>query len=164
MRLIRPRIQHIGTPYYRCIAARDKGASHVAGVSVSGRSGTRTPLAAWRALVLAILTLFAWQSVLLQSHVHAAGVRPAQSAAASPVAATLPGVRAGSDRRDDPADCPICREVAHAGHYLTPSPAAVPAPAPLPTWVSVARTGPADAPRRSSGWRNRDPPGNLHDL
>jgi len=95
-----------------------------------------------------------WQSLVVQTHLHAfppPAATTAQAGSAAPATAN-------PSRPDDPANCPICREAARAGHYLAPlaiplllrsSMPVAPSLATLPIW-----------PRRHTahGWYGRGPP------
>ncbi|MFA5965899.1 MAG: hypothetical protein WC804_17930 [Sphingomonas sp.] len=113
----------------------------------------------WFAVVVATLLAFVGQAFVTQTHLHVA------SSQRSDVLASLSGgatdLKTGPTSPDLPI-CPICREIAHAGAYLAPTPIAFPAPEP----VAVGRVVlPALAltPRQDShGWRSRAPPLNLH--
>jgi hypothetical protein len=118
------------------------------------RAGGR---ARWLILFAALLA-FSWQSVVAAAHVHfesdvaATGKRVMQDADKLPA---RPGAPA-----DSPANCPICRGLAHSHDFLAPAPVVFDAPEPVlhPGQVSASI---ASAPaRRSHIWRSRAPP--LH--
>ena len=70
-----------------------------------------------------MLLAFAWQSFLTQTHVHPAASAPWESSAAHDARS------AGASRHErpagSPADCPICHDLAQAGHYISPAPIAL---------------------------------------
>ncbi len=98
---------------------------------------------------------FSWQSVIAETHQH---VPPA--AASRAVAATHGGGKPAPSRAptDSPANCPICRELAHATHYLPPAPIVFAAPvrvfAPPVSVAAILLVLRA----RSHGWQSRAPP------
>jgi hypothetical protein len=121
---------------------------------VAGR-GTTIRARRWLVLFAALLA-FSWQSVVAAGHVHF-------DSEAAPAAAFVkqnghkqpahPGAPS-----DSPANCPICRGLAHSYHYLPPAPIVFEAPAPVVGAVHVpASIVSAPAPR-SHRWRSRAPP------
>jgi hypothetical protein len=115
-------------------------------------------------LLLTFLTLFAFtcQSYLTQTHIHiwlASGTEA--PLAADSGTKSLPGSTAPKDKfpaNQDPANCPICQEIVHAGPAIVPVAAAVVLSA-LPTLglVIVAETARHfNAP--SHNWQGRAPP------
>jgi len=107
------------------------------------------------AVLLAALLAFTWQSFVTQTHVHPA---PHHALTAPGKAEHAVYAGTGEPSPDQPANCPICQEIAHAGLYLLPVPVALDMPAPATAWVAV---GPALAPQArpsSHAWRSRAPP------
>jgi len=111
------------------------------------------------AVLLAALLAFAWQSFVTQTHVHPAphvhsltSIDKAEQALHS---------KTGEPSRDQPANCPICQEIAHAGLYLLPAQVEFDMPPPAIAWVAVIP--PLAAPVRlgSHIWRSRAPPHQL---
>lgn len=98
------------------------------------------------------LALLAWQAVVAQAHGHLGAVGGAA------VVSTLAAHSTAPDRPDSPYDCPVCREVAHAGQYLSPGPILF-APPVAATFTVAALTLPIQ-PRAppSHAWRSRAPP------
>lgn len=124
-----------------------------------GKSGLitkRLPSAVTRAARVAALVLLAWQAVVAQAHVHFAD-RPV----ASFVAAGGQTARAGH-RPDTPLPCPVCREVAHAGQYLSPDVPLVGPPAVIAPVLARASLPMFGRGSRSHAWRSRAPPFPLH--
>jgi hypothetical protein len=114
-------------------------------------------LAGWRrALVFMVLTAFVLQSYIVQTHIHFA---PADLALLAGDAAAKNAPQ--HDRypaNDDPANCPICQEILHSGHFVTPAAAALL----LPT-LAVSTIALVDQPlpvvaAPSHSWRGRAPP------
>jgi hypothetical protein len=113
-----------------------------------------------RPAALVALLLLLWQSFVLQTHSHLP----------VPGAAAQSGDR-GTGRSwiaprhdlsdDDPSTCPICSEMAQSGHYLTPTPAALAAPAPVlagPLFAFFLLWPDHHVPH---GWYGRGPPSLL---
>jgi hypothetical protein len=116
--------------------------------------GMRTR-ARWLVLLAALLS-FSWQSIVAETHVHS----PAEFASSSFIAKQS-AHGAPAQRRtpsDSPASCPICRELAHAHHYLPPAPIVFSAPGPAISPVLSAASIASALPRRWHGWRSRAPP------
>jgi hypothetical protein len=102
------------------------------------------------------LLAFSWQSVVAETHFHS----PSESASGT-VIVKQGGHGAPAQRRapaDSPASCPICRELAHAHHYLPPAPIVFDAPGPAISPVLTATSNASALPRRWHGWRSRAPP------
>ena len=109
------------------------------------------------AITFAVLLAFVLQTLVLQTHIH--GTARVDSAAASHVLEK--GVGQQPDKfppADDPANCPICQEMLHAGAFVAPAAATLQ----LATIVSVidfvfveifAATKP-----QTHGWKSRAPP------
>jgi len=113
----------------------------------------------WVALLLAVTVSLSWQSLLSQTHQH-----PASTFA--PIAAKLLGDKASANHpdgksTDQPADCPICRQIAQAGHYLSPAPVSFSPPIVAPLAVAVVPTPSIVLARRSHAWQSRAPPSLL---
>lgn len=129
--------------------------------ALPGRASVRRPLtvrvrAGWTALLLAVTLSLSWQSLLTQTHQH-----PASTFA--PIAAKLLGTNASADlpdrkSSDQPADCPICRVIAHAGHYLSPALGSFDTP--IATAFSFAAPAALHTAivQRSHAWQSRAPP------
>lgn len=110
-------------------------------------------------LLLTALLAFSWQSIVAQSHVHfdartykQLGIE-GDSSAARQTAERSPA--------DLPADCPICREIAHAGHYLQPAPLALAAPETGVVWIAISPWRTLTLRQRRHAWHSRAPPNLL---
>jgi hypothetical protein len=107
-------------------------------------------------VLLAALLAFSWQSVVAETHRHVPG-----EAISGPLTARQGQQAQSADSRtpaDAPATCPICRELAHANHYLPPTPFAFSAPR-APVELRPATVPVAWAVHRSAhDWRSRAPP------
>jgi hypothetical protein len=109
----------------------------------------------WVAVLLAALLAFTWQSFLTQTHEHFASRDVPAAASATTAPAHLQSGRAPAN----PADtCPICREIAQAGHYLLPPALALCAPPATGFWLSASPTLALTLSLRSHAWQSRAPP------
>ena len=113
------------------------------------------PHRAWRCAVLLVTLLaFWWQSQVTQTHLHFhAHPHPVALAAADGASQTL-----GRSTAELAADCLLCGELAHAGHYLTPALIGVVVQhtaAPLPG-AAIALAPAISQP--SHAWQSRAPP------
>jgi len=108
--------------------------------------------AGWLALLFATLFAFTSQSIVLGTHQHNDGV-VASAADTAVKASSGKGAPA-----DSPANCPICRELAHSGAYLASAPVAFALPASFDAWqVATIVSWPRIA-QPPLGWRSRAPP------
>jgi Na+/H+-translocating membrane pyrophosphatase len=115
--------------------------------------------ARWFAVVLASLLAFSWQSFVTQTHVH---FDPgASSTAAAGKAGGGAHEKAGRSSSDIPANCPICQEIAHAGHYFLPTPVAFLGPYSVAVWIVVTPSLALTLRQRSHTWNSRAPPRQL---
>jgi hypothetical protein len=100
--------------------------------------------------LLALLAFFL-QGLAVQTHVHDQAQAVKTSALPAPVKAPL--------KSQDPIDqCRLCQELVHAGSFITPSIAAVPADLTYVTAAFLILTGPITAPATAFAWRSRAPP------
>ncbi len=97
------------------------------------------------AVTLFALLAFTLQSYAMQVHVHGTNIAASQKLE-------------GTQKQGDTAHCPICQEILHFGHYVTPS---------AGTWLPVLLVVPFAAPFAerlggnslpSRGWNSRAPP------
>ena len=118
---------------------------------------------AWRAMLLAMMLAVSWQGFVAQTHHHPESGSPFGISTAS--ATVLVDVAASVDRKTPlklPDPCAICRELAHAGSTLLPTPAEFTPP------VAIAAPV-ADTPLAlqthiqpvSHRWQSRAPPQHL---
>lgn len=142
---------------------RSKRAVRMAHRARHASSAIRAPLrrapAGLRALLVLGLLLAALlgQSVAVQSHLHMAG-RTAWVAPMGADGGTRHGLSTQHAPANTPADCPLCRELAMAGHYITPGPLAfLGGQAPLP-WLFVLPVAALLCRSRSHRWQSRAPP------
>jgi hypothetical protein len=115
----------------------------------------------WRRAIAALaLAVFTIANFVTQTHVHLLGVPEGGK-----IAAAVNGFRfeqplapGKSNPFDDPATCPLCQDIALAGHFTTPAalPVLPPAPVALPVAIFIAM--PAFVATVSHSWRGRAPP------
>ncbi len=110
-----------------------------------------------RAFLLVMLVALLWQSYLIGTHVHPATGLPSVSSA---IGTGTPQLAARDRQVPGRSDtCPICQELAQAGHYLPPAPVLVEAPArSVPPSVAAAPLSLPLQQQRSHGWQSRAPP------
>ena len=109
------------------------------------RSTSSTLSIARLAVTLFALLAFTLQSYAMQVHVHGSSIAASQKPD-------------GTQKPNDTAHCPICQEILHFGHYVTPS-AGILSPVLLvvPFVAPFAeRIGGSSLPSR--GWNSRAPP------
>ena len=112
----------------------------------------------WVAVLLAVLLAFTSQSFVTQTHEHLD--QAAYSAVASVKAAGAQSQTGQSPA--NPADtCPICREMAQAGHYLLPTLVAIQIFETTTHWLAVTRPLALTPHQQSHTWQSRAPPAQL---
>ena len=113
--------------------------------------------AGWLAVLFATLFAFTSQSIVAGTHQHLErdSVSTTVAVASDTVAKSAPGA---GDPVDSPANCPICRELAHSGSYLLPASFVFAAPLPFDGWRDVATPVGLALVQPSLGWRSRAPP------
>ena len=106
-----------------------------------------------------VLVAFTSQAIVTQTHIHP-GTRPG-------AAATLPGFDGHQAKKplpaklpfgDNPANCPICQGLLHAGSYVAPSLAALMSLTVVGFITAIHAEHVAIAQPHSHGWRSRAPP------
>jgi len=110
----------------------------------------------WRRTATVIVALFAFlcQSIALQAHFH-----PQANLVSRPSASSLHvGVHERRSPPDQPADCPLCRELAQSGVYLTPGQVTVSLPVDSEAQNAAAFSFRSTLANRSHAWRSRAPP------
>ena len=122
--------------------------------------------AGWRLIVASIaLVAFALQSYVTQTHIH---LRPAlvsslkltddNGVAGKTISGQRTAPKDKAPANDDPLKCPMCQAMGHAGHFVTPSAAALLLPGitvsilPLSVLLHAPRASP------SHSWQGRGPP------
>lgn len=121
-------------------------------MSRRSRAIARPAPAARRWVTLAAILAFFLQSLLVQTHIHAADSAPAiVKVAAAPAPAPLKS-------QDQIDQCRLCQELVHAGNFIAPSVLAVPASQLLALTTIFALLPPATAPPAAFAWQSRAPP------
>lgn len=109
----------------------------------------------WFAL-LAALFAFSLQSFVAETHRHPRAETESRLTVGKPDGTAQPGKpRAPAD---SPANCSICRELAHTAYYLPPAPISFNAPMAAFALLLVAAALFLTPRRPSHGWRSRAPP------
>jgi hypothetical protein len=121
-------------------------------------------LRSWRSVVVLVaLTAFALQSYVTQTHIHMTAA--AQSSQSAPkMAAKDAKSDPGTTPRDrypsnqDPANCPLCQEILHAGHYVAPSAVAFFLPSQSLSIIPLLAAAPVSLAPAGYSWQSRAPP------
>lgn len=106
---------------------------------------------------LLVMLAFGLQSYITQTHIH---LKPDTFSSYSKLAQTS-GKENPSDKfpaNGDPANCPICQEIAHTGQFVTPSAAVLLLPTATVSIVALATEIVVVPLRASHTWRSRAPP------
>jgi hypothetical protein len=125
---------------------------------ISGRSvAAGRPAAARLLLVATMLLAFAVQGFLVQTHIHQQGLFPADIAAkadhSSPRHDNYPA-------NDDPASCPLCKELLYSGQYVAPMWAVFFLPTLAVSVIETALPAVSHSDTVSHSWSSRAPPRN----
>ncbi len=118
----------------------------------------------WRIIVAWLaLIAFAQQSFITQTHIHFAAGPFSSAALAQTDSAKAQKANSHSTpdkypSSDDPANCPICQEIAATGHFVMPAAAALTLPAQDIYAATLLLTAPAFRSAPSHGWQGRAPP------
>ena len=107
------------------------------------------------AIVLLTLMAFGLQSYITQTHIHLA---PDSFASAAGVANGKHSLPDKFPANGDPANCPICQEIAHTGQFVTPSAAVLLLPGVAVSIIAIVTDIPSTAQTASHAWRSRAPP------
>ena len=111
------------------------------------------------AITFFALLAFTLQTYVTQTHIH--GVSPVNFAATT---SALDGSAAQKHLPDklppsnDPANCPICQEILHSGHYVTPSATVLLLPIAAAFTIASIVEIVTIAAVYSHGWKSRAPP------
>ncbi len=129
-----------------------------AGAKAFGRA-TQSPVSLrWFALVMAVLLAFTGQSIVTQTHIHPE--TGFASTLTTSLTGSLPLATKAPSSPDRPANCPICREIARAGHYVASAPIAFFPPMRTLALLIVPVFALWCGRRLSHAWYSRGPP--LH--
>jgi hypothetical protein len=113
-------------------------------------------LSAVRLLVIYITLLaFGLQSYVTQTHIHLA---PDSFASFAKLGANKQSQPDKFPANGDPANCPICQEIAHTGQFVTPAAAVLLLPSVAVSVIKIVANIPAIAQDASHAWRSRAPP------
>ena len=115
----------------------------------------------WRhAVASLVLVLFAVQNYVTQTHIHF--LRDAPGAGVQAITAGFAANPIPSHNRlppaDNPATCPICLDLALAGHFTTPGAIALALPPLVALPVAITLAVPAFVAAVSHIWQGRAPP------
>ncbi len=103
-----------------------------------------------------MLVAFALQSYVFQTHIHFAAGDLAHLTIGANTAPS--GHHDNFPANDDPANCPICQEILHSGHFVTPSAAALLLPMLAVSTILLVERPLPHILAPSHGWRGRAPP------
>jgi hypothetical protein len=116
-------------------------------------------------LTFLMLTAFALQTTVTQTHVHIGTVAVTAGFLEDlKVSNVGQHVAKGTQPRDhfpandDPANCPICQEIMHAGQFVTPSAVALLLPTESVSFVPISFAIPVFSEAASHSWQSRAPP------
>jgi hypothetical protein len=107
------------------------------------------------ALVFVTLFAFAFQGFLTQTHIHAVTGGKVAALADLLDGATAPGK---APAKSDPANCPLCQQIASSGNFVTPAAAAIFVPFLTVSVITVVSLPRHDLTFVSHAWRGRGPP------
>ena len=109
-----------------------------------------------RLLALAALLAFFLQSLAVQTHVHPANTNLDIAGTVAAAAPSVPGPLTNSDL--DRGSCRLCQEMAHAGAYITPVAALLPAILVFALEAPGFELADRPAPAPAFAWQSRGPP------
>jgi hypothetical protein len=115
----------------------------------------------WHQLVASLaIVVFAFQSYVTQTHIHLLSTLATSQVASG--AAKFQKTPAPAKRvpADDPANCPICQDIALSGHFTTPVTIPVLPPALVAIVAAPAVAAQAVIAVASHSWQGRAPPQN----
>ena len=106
-----------------------------------------------------MLLTFALQSYVTQTHIHGAFVSSDVAKISKQVGGKTPSEPHDKyPANDDPANCPICQEILHAGQYVAPGAIVFALPAETVAIIPVSLDTPPIVKAIWQGWRGRAPP------
>ena len=106
---------------------------------------------------LFVMLAFGLQGYIAQTHIH---LKPDTFSSYTKLNHQT-GKQDPSDKfpaNGDPANCPICQEIAHTGQFVTPAAAVLLLPAVAVSIMQIVADIPVAAQRPSHTWRSRAPP------
>ena len=112
---------------------------------------TGKPVAS-RLVTLFALLVFALQGYLIQTHIHGLPMTAQRT-----VHLSTPAGPAPVDPYD-PASCPLCQEILHAGVFVTPVIASLPLQLDWIVFLTATVLPDPVTVRRSQSWQSRAPP------
>ena len=121
-------------------------------------AGVARPGSARFALALVAGLAFFVQSFITQTHVHAAPVAGKATVSVAIHDGVVQKKRDPYPANEDPANCPLCQEVAHAGQYVSPAFALLVQPSERIAHVVPIPPTHATEFILSHAWRSRAPP------
>ena len=115
--------------------------------------------------MLVTLLAFSVQTYLTQTHIHQAS----EGRSGLALEQTAPGPAQDLNRspnvpkdrypaNEDPANCPLCQELIHAGHFVTPAAAAILLPSLSVSVIEIAAVATPINRAVSHIWHGRAPP------
>ena len=106
-----------------------------------------------RTIAAAVLVFFTFQTFITQTHVHLlpVGTAPAAELKQQPA----PDKQSPAD---NPANCPICQDIALAGHFTTPAIIPVPPPPLTALFAAAGFAAQGFVSAVSHSWHGRAPP------
>ena len=110
-------------------------------------------------ITLLVMLAFGLQSYIAQTHIH---LKPDTFSSYSKLD-HQPGKENPLDKfpaNGDPANCPICQEIAHTGQFITPSAAVLMLPTASVSIITLVADVVVVPDRASHAWRSRAPPRN----
>ena len=115
--------------------------------------------------MLVTLLAFSVQTYLTQTHIHMAsegrGALALEQPIASPVKALTQSPAVPKDKypaNEDPANCPLCQELIHAGQFVTPAAAAILLPSLSVSVIEIVAVATPFGRAVTHIWHGRAPP------
>ena len=108
-------------------------------------------------VTLFVMLAFGLQSYIAQTHIH---LKPDTFSSYSKLDRSS-GKENPSDKfpaNGDPANCPICQEIAHTGQFVTPSAAVLLLPTAAVSVITLVADSVVVPERASHAWQSRAPP------
>jgi hypothetical protein len=113
------------------------------------------------AVTLFALVAFAFQGFVTQTHIHTGlvpGVSDFEHSSPAKIASGSQKPHSGVPANQDPANCPICQQVAHAGQFVTPAAVSALAPTTIVSTIAIVLDAAIVATPASHPWHSRAPP------